>query len=171
MRRSVINSTPKSFALILVLAVCSLLLAACPKDKQQAQSQARTLVTIADEAAKNTKRAVELTDQLFEAKAIEAATSERLTLGLLKVRNANKAFIEQLKTYIKKDASGKDVIELPTDARAALNPLAVNVRNAITQLIGDGTLGIKNPTERAKYQFAVTSLTALLQAIGGFGGI
>jgi hypothetical protein len=167
----------KTIASILALCCALLLLTACPVNTKPT-SRERQLVTIADEAAKNTGRALQLTDQLYDSHAFDsqdqinnARVAQMLTLGLQKVNNTNRAFINALKSYVKKDASGKDVLVLPDSARAALNPLAANVRDAITQFIGDGTLGIKNPAARAKYQAEVNALTALLQAISSFGGM
>jgi hypothetical protein len=120
--------------------------------------QVRAVAANVDRAALAIKDAREVVGELVEYKAIDQDAAFKATLGLQRINTALKAFNNRARTYANTDAL------TPSD-KALLKKLAGDIAGAATELINDGTLGIKDPVRQAKYTAVIDAIKQATLAI------
>lgn len=130
-----------TIALIFATIVCN----ACNED------QLKTIATNVDRVALLIKDGREIRDELEEYGLIDQAEARKITQGLLKVNNALKAFNAKAKAYA---ASGVLTPEGKTD----LKNLAIAIAEAASELVLNGTFGVKNANAQAQITAAIGAI-------------
>ena len=137
-----------AIALLLVAFTCQ----ACSDDKLKA------IASNVDRVAILIKDGREIKDELETQAIISQDEGRKISLALLKVNNALKAFNTQAKLYA---SAG----EIDPAGKADLKQLATNIANAVGDLISDGTFGVKNAEAQARINAAIGSLKQVTLAI------
>lgn len=100
----------------------------------------------------------EIRDELFTQTVIDRDEAYKFTLSLQKVHNANKTFKAKAEGY---QAGGG----LTPDGKRDLAKLANDISNATTELISNGTFGVKNPDAQARINAVIGSIRQAALAI------
>jgi hypothetical protein len=111
-----------------------------------------------DRAALLIKDGREVRDELFTQGIIDRDDAYKVTLALTRVNNALRAFNNRAQTY--KAAGG-----LAPEGKALLKKLANDIANAATELVADGTFGVKNADAQARLNAAIGSIRQVALAI------
>lgn len=114
-------------------------------------SQLKTIATNVDRIAILINDGREIRDELEAQNIIGADESKKITLALIKVNTALKAFNQQAKTYA---AAG----ELTPAGKADLKTLASNIADAVSELVSDGTFGVKNADAQVRINSVIGSI-------------
>lgn len=121
-------------------------------------NQLKTLATNVDRVAILIGDGARLKDELESQGFIDAAEAKKIAQGLLKVNTALKTFNVHAKSYV---AAG----ELTPDGKADLRKLAANIADAATDLVDNGTFGVKNANTQAQLNLAIGGLKTLTLTI------
>jgi len=139
--------------LVFLAAILLGMSAASCDDKQM-----KTIATNTDRAALLIKDGREIRDELFTQGIIDRDDAHKVTVGLQRVNNALRAFNNRAQTY--KAAGG-----LTPEGKALLKKLANDIANAATELIADGTFGVKNPDAQTRISAAIGAIRQVTLAI------
>lgn len=140
MRKKVLRSA--GFVAVVFL---TLTFTACNED------QLKAIATNVDRVALLVKDGREIRDELEIQGIISPTEGRKITIGLIKVNGALKAFNDRAKGY----ASDGEI----TPARKAeLVNLATDISSATVELISNGTFGIKNPDAQVRVNSVIGSL-------------
>lgn len=132
-------------ALMIVLIFATIVCNACSED------QLKTIATNVDRLAILIADGREIRDELETQAIIGQDEAKKITLGLIKVNSALKAFNARARTY---KAAG----ELTPEAKADLKKLADDIASAATELVSNGTFGIKNADAQVRVNAAIGSI-------------
>jgi hypothetical protein len=143
------QATVARAAMLLALAV---VYSGCGDD------QLKTVATNVDRAALLVKDGREVRDELFAQGVIDRDDAYKVTLALVKVNSALQAFNNRAQTY--KDAGG-----LTPEGKSLLKKLANDISSAATELVSDGTFGVKSPDAQARINAAIGSIRQVALAI------
>lgn len=139
----------KNAALVAMLAFT---FTACNDD------QLKTIATNVDRAGILIMDSFQLKEELENQNVIDAAQGKRISQGLLKVNTALKVFNARARTYA---VAG----ELTPEGKTDLKKLANDIASAVTELVSDGTFGVKNPDQQVRVNAVVSSLKQVTLAI------
>jgi hypothetical protein len=131
--------------LVLALLPATMFSTACSDD------QLKTIATNVDRVGILIKDGREIRDELEAANIIGPEEGKRITVGLLKVNAALKTFNTRAKTYT---AAGT----LTPEGKADLKKLADDIAGAATELVSNGTFGVKNPDAQVRINSVIGSL-------------
>ncbi len=120
--------------------------------------QLKTVAANVDRAAILIKDGREIRDELFTQGIIDRDDAYKVTLALVKVNRALQAFNNRARTY--KDAGG-----LTPEGKALLKKLANDISSAATELVSNGTFGVKSPDAQARINAAIGSIRQVALAI------
>lgn len=142
------NRAAMIIPLFLLLAVPGL--TGCP------DNQIREIAKNVDRVADLVQDGREIRDELFVQNVIDRSEAAKLTTALHKIHSANKTFRARAITY----QNGGD---LTPEGKADLRKLADDISGAVSDLIQDGTFGVKNPDAQARIQAVIGTIR---QAVG-----
>lgn len=125
---------------------------ACGDDTQKA------IASNVDRVAILTQDGREIRDELFTQAIIDREEAYKLTLALQKVHNANKTFKSKAQTY---QAGGG----LTPEGKQDLAKLATDISDAVTELVSNGTFGVKNADAQARINAVIGSIRQAALAI------
>jgi len=125
---------------------------ACGDDTQ------KSIASNVDRVAILTQDGREIRDELFTQTIIDREEAYKFTLALQKVHNANKTFKAKAQTYL---AGGG----LTPDGKQDLAKLARDISDAVTELVSNGTFGVKNPDAQARINAVIGSIRQAALAI------
>lgn len=142
------NVSVWSIALLLLLIPVSLT-SACNEDqlKAVASNVDRVAVLIADGR--------EVRDELFTQGIIDRDDAYRVTVGLQRINTALRVFNAKARTY-------KTVTP---EAKGELKKLAEDIAGAASELVSDGTFGIKNADAQVRINAAIGSIRQVALAL------
>lgn len=100
----------------------------------------------------------EVRDELFAQTVIDRDEAYKFTLALQKVHNANKTFKVKAETY---QAGGG----LTPEGKQDLAKLSRDISDAVTELVSNGTFGVKNPDAQARINAVIGSIRQAALAI------
>ncbi len=120
--------------------------------------QLKTIAANVDRVAVLIKDGREIKDELVTQNLISQEEGTKVSLALLKVNNALKAFNSQAKAYA---AAG----EISPTGKADLKQLAEGISGAAVELINNGTFGVKNPDAQTRINSVIGSLKQVTLAI------
>ena len=138
--------------LIIALAIFTLTSAACNND------QLKTIAKTVDTIALLIKDGAEIKDELVEQGTITQAEGDKIRQGLLKVNTALKVFNAKARTYAQ--AGG-----LTPAGKADLQKLATDIADAVSELVSNGTFGVKNSDAQVRINASVGALKQLTLTI------
>lgn len=141
-----------SLLLLATLLPLAGLTTACGDDTQKA------IASNVDRVAILTQDGREIRDELFTQAIIDREEAYKFTLALQKVHNANKTFKAKAQTY---QAGGG----LTPDGKRDLAKLATDISDAVTELVSNGTFGVKNPDAQARINAVIGSIRQAALAI------
>ena len=131
--------------LMVALILATLANSACSDD------QLKTIATNVDRVALLIKDGREVRDELQETGIIDQGEARAITLGLIKVNNALKAFNTRAKTYA-------DAGALTPEGKIELKKLASDIAGATSELVLNGTFGVKNSDAQVRINAAIGAL-------------
>lgn len=137
-----------TIALIFATIVCN----AC------SENELKTIAVNVDRLAILIADGREIRDELETQGIIGQDEAKQITQGLLRVNSALKAFNARAQTY---KAAG----ELTLEAKADLNKLAHDIASAATELVDNGTFGIKNADAQVRVNAAIGAIKQVTLAI------
>jgi len=120
--------------------------------------QLKTIATNVDRIALLIKDGREIKDELETQNIISQEEGRDITLALIKVNSALKAFTLRAKTYESEGA-------LTSTGQVELKKLANDMADAVADLIANGTFGVKNPDAQIRINAAIGALRQLTLAI------
>jgi hypothetical protein len=120
--------------------------------------QLKAIAANTDRAALLIKDGREVRDELFTQGVIDQDDAYKVTLALTRVNNALRAFNNRAQTY--KNAGG-----LTPEGKELLRKLANDIANAATQLVSDGTFGVKSPEAQTRINTAIGAIKQVTLAI------
>jgi len=132
-------------SLIITLAILTITSAACT------DNQIKTIATNVDRAGLLVMDAFQLKEELENQSVIDGAQSKRISQGLLKVNTALKVFNAKAKSYA-------DAGALTPAGKADLKKLSTDIADAISELVSNGTFGVKNPDQQSRINSVISAL-------------
>jgi len=139
-------------AILLALIFASLANTRC------GEGQMKAVAANTDRVALLIKDGREVRDELFTARIIDQDEALKITKALVKTNTALKAFNNRAQTY--KDAGG-----LTPEGKALLKKLANDIANAASELVSNGTFGLKNADAQARINAAIGLIRQVALAI------
>lgn len=118
----------------------------------------KAIASNVDRAAILIKDGREITSELHAQKLISNDEALQVSRALYKANTALRAFNNRAQTY--KDAGG-----LTPEGKALLKKLANDIATAATELVSDGTFGIKNPDVQTRINAAIGAIRQVALAI------
>lgn len=122
------------------------------------EKQLKAVAANTDRAALLIKDGREITAELWAQNIIDRDDAYKITVALLKVNSALRAFNNRAQTY--KDAGG-----LTPEGKSLLKKLAEDISTAATALVADGTFGIKNRDAQIRINAAIGAIRQVALAI------
>lgn len=130
---------------VIVAALLLATFSACSDD------QAKKIATNIDRIATLILDGLEIKNELEESHIISMEEGKAISQGLLKVNTAVKVFNSRAKTYASSDA-------LTPAARADLKKLALDISGAATELISNGTFGVRSADAQVRINATIGAL-------------
>ena len=146
------NTKVARIAIVIALILATLANSACNDDKLKA------IATNVDRLALLIADGREVRDELLETGIIDTGEAKAITLGLIKVNAALKAFNARAKTYA--DAGG-----LTPEGKIELKKLASDIAGAASELVNNGTFGVKNPDAQIRVNAAIGAIKQITLTI------
>jgi len=135
----------RTVARIVLLLLVAFSLQACTDDKL------KSIATNVDRVALLIADGREVRDELEEQGIIDRNEARAITVGLLKVNNALKAFNTRARGYA-------DAGALTPAGKVELKKLANDIVSAVQELISNGTFGVKDPNAQIRINATIGAL-------------